>query len=214
MAKFCGNCGMILDDNAKICGNCGAPLDGVVTNIRGLKVENEAKKRKRKKIKRIAKLIIGIILFIVVAVIALQIVFQNIGYNGLVRKTMNAYKKYDIDTIISLSSDMYYYGEDDVVQYYFESAVGETLDTFESTVGHNYKFSYKVNETYKLSERKLDEMIKEINYTYPDFDTAIIENVVVTDLTVTAKKENKSVNRNVSITMTKEDGVWKVLYIQ
>ena len=29
MAKFCGNCGTQLEDNAKICGKCGTPLDGV-----------------------------------------------------------------------------------------------------------------------------------------------------------------------------------------
>lgn len=210
MAKFCGNCGAKLDDDAKVCGQCGTPLDGVPTNISGLKVvEPEKQKKVKKTVKRVAVLAA----LVVVAVIALNIASKYIGYNGLLRKVMTAYENYDIDTLVSLSSDMYYYGEEDWVEYYFEYSVGNDLDSFESSVGHSYKLSYEVEETYVMSERKADEMLNEIENTYADFDISVIDKIVVADLTLTAKQGSKSVSRELQVTMTKENGAWKLLYI-
>lgn len=49
MARFCGNCGAQLDDDAKVCGQCGTPIDG---NVPGLKiVDPEKKKKMMKKVK-------------------------------------------------------------------------------------------------------------------------------------------------------------------
>ena len=129
-------------------------------------------------------------------------------------KDMEAYEEYDIDTLVSLSSDIYYYGEDDYVEYYFENVVGTTPDSFESSVGHSYQLSYEVNETYTMSERKAKETIEGIEYAYPDFDVDIIEKIVVSNITVTAKQGSKSVKRDLNITMSKEDGTWKLLYIE
>ena len=211
MAKFCGNCGTQLEDNAKICGKCGTPLDGASANIPGLKVTDP---EKQKKMKKTVKSVVILAVLAVVAVIAFNIVSQYTGYNGLLRKVMTAYEKYDIDTLISVSSDMYFYGEEEWVEYYFENNVGNDLDSFESSVGHSYKLSYEVNEIYTLPERKLDEMLSEIEYTYADFDVDTIEKIVIADLTVTAKQGSKSVNQDMNIVMSKENGKWKLLYIQ
>ncbi len=210
MSKFCGNCGAVLTDDAKVCGQCGTPLDGASTNISGLKVVDPEKQRK---VKKTVKLVAVLAALVVVAAIALNIASKYTGYNGLLRKVMTAYENYDIDTLISLSSDMYYYGEEDWVEYYFEYTVGDDLDSFESSVGHNYKLSYEVNETYVMSERKADEMLTGIEGTYTDFDTSVIDKIVVADLTLTAKQGNKSVSRDLQVTMTKENGAWKLLYI-
>ena len=211
MAKFCGNCGTQLEDNAKICGNCGTPLDGASTNITSLKVVDP---EKQKKVKKTVKRVFVLAILVAVAIVAFNIVSQFTGYNGLLRKVMTAYESYDIDTLVSLSSDMYYYGEEDWVEYYFEYNVGDALDSFESSVGHSYKLTYEVNETYVMSERKEEEMMSEIEYSYSDFDVSVIEEVVVADVTVTAKQGSKSVNRDMDIVMTKEDGTWRLLYIQ
>lgn len=211
MAKFCGNCGTQLDDNAKICGQCGTPLDGASNNIPGLKVVDP---EKQKKLKKMGKRIVALAAVIIVAVIAFNVVTQYTGANGLLRKVMTAYKEYDVDTLISLSSDMYFYGEEDWVEYYFEYSVGDALDSFESSVGHSYKLSYEVNEIYTVSERKLDDMMDQIEYSYADFDISVIEKVVIADLTVTAKQGSKSVSRDIDIVMSKENGTWRLLYIQ
>lgn len=211
MAKFCGNCGARLEDDAKICGKCGTPVEGVTTSIPGLKVTDP---EKQKKVKKTFKLVAGLMVLLIVAGIAFNVVSQYTGYNGLLRKVMAAYEKYDIDTLISLSSNMYYYGDEDSVEYYFESKVGENLDSFEASVGHNYKLSYKVNETYAMSERKENDLLDDIENAYTGFDISKIKKVVVADLTLTAKQGNKSTNRDMNIVMTKENGSWRLLYIE
>lgn len=210
MAKFCGNCGAPLDDNAKVCGQCGTPVDDG-TKVPSVKIVDPEKKKKGK---RIFKLAVALIVVVIVAVAAINVVSKFTGYNGLLRKVMAAYEGYDIDTLVSLSSDIYYYGEEDYVEYYFENIVGTSLDSFESAVGHSYQLSYEVNETYTMSERKEKETLEEIETAYPDFDVDMIEKIVVSNLTVTAKQGDKSVEKELNITMSKEDGTWKLLYIE
>lgn len=211
MAKFCGNCGTQLEDNAKICGQCGTPLDGASTNIPGLKVVDP---EKQKKLKKVGKRIVALVALVIVAAIAINVVVQFTGYNGLLRKVMAAYEKYDIDTLISLSSDIYFYGDEDWVENYFEYNVGDDLDSFESAVGHSYKLSYEVIETYKLSNRNFQSMLDDIAWSYKDFDHSVIEEIVVAKVNVTATQGKRSVDREIEITMTKENGKWKVLYIE
>ena len=210
MARFCGNCGAQIDENAKVCGQCGTPVEDS-TKMPPVKVVDSEKKKKNKKI---FKAMIALALVAVVAVTAINVVSKFTGYNGLLRKVMTAYEGYDIDTLVSLSSDIYYYGEEDYVESYFENCVGSALDSFETSVGHSYQFSYEVNETYTMSERKTKEVLDGIEYTYADFDVSIIEEMVVSDITVTAKQGSKSVERDLNITMSKENGTWKLLYIE
>lgn len=186
-------------------------MDGTPASVRGLKVVDP---EKQKKMKKTVKLVLSLAALILVTVIAINVVSQYTGYNGLLRKVMTAYENYDIDTLISLSSDMYYYGDEDWAEYYFEYSVGDDLDSFESSVGHSYKLSYEVNETYTVSERKLNDMLKQIEYSYSDFDVSEIEKIVIADITVTAKQGSKSVNRDINIVMSKEDGTWRLLYIE
>ena len=49
MAKFCGNCGRPMEDNAKVCGNCGTPLEGGSSSTVKLKIEDPQKKRNSRK---------------------------------------------------------------------------------------------------------------------------------------------------------------------
>lgn len=210
MAKFCGNCGFKLDDNAKVCSQCNTRLDEIPEKRVGLKtVDREKLQRLKKKVKIF--LILGIIVFL--AIIAVNIASNFMGHKGLLRKVMAAYEEYDIDTLISLSSDMYYYSEDNFVDYYFENNVGEDLDSFEASVGHSYSLTYKVNETYRLSDRKLDVLLDNIEITSPDFDTNIIKQVIIAEITVTAKQGSKSTDRELQVIMTKEGKSWKLLYI-
>lgn len=211
MAKFCGNCGAQLDDKAKVCGQCGMPLEGAAVKVPGVKITDP---KKQKKTKKIIKGIAVAAALVIVAVIAINVISQYTGYKGLLRKTMNAYKNYDIDTLVSLSSDMYFYGDEEWVDNYFKYNVGENLDSFETSVGHSYKLSYEVNETYVLSERKADEILQNIESAYSDFDISIIEKMVAADVTVTAKQGKKSVDRDIKIIMSKENGSWKLLYIE
>lgn len=199
-----------MDDNAKVCGRCGTPVDSSPKTSPVKIIDPE----RRKKHKKIFILVIALILIAAIAAAAINVASKFTGYNGLLRKVMSAYEGYDIDTLVSLSSDVYYYGEDDYVENYFENIVGTTLDSFESSVGHSYQLSYIVNETYTMSERNTDVTLNEIENSYPDFDVSSISEIVVSDITVTAKQGNESVDKDLNIIMSKEDGTWKLLYIE
>lgn len=212
MAKFCGNCGAQMDDDAKVCGQCGTPIDGNAGKAPEVKaVDPEKAKEMMKKVKGV----IALAVVTVVAIMAVKIISGFTGTKGLVRKTMTAYEKYDIDAIVSLSSDLYYYSDaEDYVDEYFEYAVGKTLDSFESSVGHSYKMSYEVEEIYDLSQRKQDEILEDIEDLFSDFDLDIIRKIAVADVKVTAKQGSKSASKTVNIIMSKEGKTWRVLYIE
>lgn len=211
MAKFCGNCGTQLDDNARVCGQCGTPVDGKQAKISGVKIVNLEKK---KKIKKRIKRVFFLLLVVFITVVGIKVISNFTGKKGLVRSAMRAYKDYDIDTLVGLSSEMYYYGDENYVDEYFERSVGNGIDSFEASVGHSYKMSYEIQEMYDLSKRKQDELLKQIEYLYPNFDVDIIEKVSVADIEVTAKQGSKSIKRDVKIIMSKEEKVWKVLYLE
>lgn len=215
MAKFCGNCGTQLDDCAKVCGNCGTPLGGAPVSVRKVRVvDPEKKKEMQKKVKKITVLCFVLALLVIIAIIAFNVISAFTGYNGLVRKVMTAYEEYDLDTLVSVSSDMYVSENENYAESYFESTVGYALDSFESSVGHSYKLSYKVNETYTVSKRNFETMMEDISWRYSEFDASVIEEIVVADITITAKQGSKSVNRDIKVTMSKEYGDWKLLYIE
>lgn len=50
--------------------------------------------------------------------------------------------------------------------------------------------------------------------SYPDCDVSIIEELVDSDITVTAEQDGKLVNWDLNVTMSKENGSWKLLYIE
>ena len=212
MAKFCGNCGSQLDDDARVCGQCGTPIDGNEGKIPGLKVvDPEKQKKQKKKVKRT----IVLLTVVFIAIVGIKVILSFTGINGLVRKVMVAYENYDIDRLVTLSSDMYYYSDDEnYVDDYFGYAVGNNIDYYESAVGHNYKMSYEVEEIYDLSQRRQDEIINNIESIYPDFDVDIISKMAVANVKITVKQEGEMVSQNVMITMSKEEGTWRLLYLE
>lgn len=212
MAKFCGNCGTQLEDDARVCGRCGTPVDGVQIVTPRLQIENPEKKRKQ--IKKV-KIVIVLMAVAAVAITGIKICLKFTGTNGLVRKVMAAYEKYDIDALVAISSGMYTINDDEnYCEEYFAYSVGNDIDDFESSVGHKYKLSYEIEEIYDLSQRKQDELLKKIIYSYPEFDSDSISKFAVADIKVTAKQGNKSIDKNIKITMSKEGKTWKLLYLE
>ena len=212
MAGFCGNCGAPLDDDARVCGQCGTPIEGYNAKVAGLTSMDPEKKKKL--IKRIRAIVIAAVIA-VIAVIGTKTVLSFVGANGLVRKVMSAYKKYDIEGMVALSSDMYYYNSsEDFVEQYFESVVGNSIDEIESAVGHKYRISYRIDDFYELSQRRMDETLKEISYYHPDFDVDTIDKIKVAKVEMMAKQNKKSITRYLTITMGRENNTWRVIYLE
>ena len=67
---------------------------------------------------------------------------------------------------------------------------------------------------YSPAERKLKDMMENIEYKYPDFNIELIEKVVVADITVTAKQGSKTMDQKVKLIMSKENDAWRLLYIE
>lgn len=205
MAKFCGNCGTKLEDNARVCSQCGTSVGGIITK----------NAERRKDIEKKVKLVAILVSIALVAGISLHIASKFTGANGLLRKVMTAYRDYDIDTLVSLSSDVYYYGDtSEGVEYYFEYRLGDNLDYFESQIGHNYKFSYEVQEIYDASGREFNTTLEDLENIYQGFDIDTIQRVKIADVKITATEGTSSSSRFVQVTMTKENGEWRLLYIQ
>lgn len=214
MSKFCGNCGTQLDDSAKVCGNCGTPLEtNTATNatIPGISyVDPERKAKMKKKVKLFASLAV----IVVVAVIAINIISGFVGYKGAVRKIMNAYEDYDLNTIVSMSSELYYFMDDEsYADDYFGDIISNDLDSFENQVGHKYKLTYEITDSYKMSDHKYEDLLDTLSY-YGDFDADIISKVMIVEVDVTAKEGRDSMTIELKLTLTKEDGSWKLLYLQ
>jgi len=215
MAKFCGNCGTKLDDSAKICGICGAPLESDALHtakIPGIEYVNPEKKEK---IKKTVKLVAVWAAIVVAIIVVINIISGFVGYKGATRKFMKAYEKYDMETIVSMASELYFYMDEDEedIEDLFASAISYDLDTIEEYVGHKYKLSYEILESYNLSDRKYKEFVDEIS-DYLDFEPDMVSKIKVVELDVIAKgKGNKNITLDVQLVLTKEDGGWKILYI-
>lgn len=179
------------------------------------KVPKEQKPLKKqkplaKKIKTAAVLLI--VTAVVIAGIRFALNFT--GTSGLVKKVIVAYKRYDIEILVAISSDVYRSGSYEDVREYFESAVGQDLDSFEESVGHSYKITYEVDEIYELSPRKRDELMKNIEHTFPDIDPDLIGKACVANVSITAEQGSESASKDIVITMVKEGSAWKLLYIE
>lgn len=216
MAKFCGNCGAELPEGARVCGQCGTPVDGAGGgNVPGVKIVDPQQAEKQKKL---FKKILCAVVAVFVLIAAIRIVPNFIGYKGAVRKVMKAYVKYDIDSMVDMSSDVYYYslGElgSDAAQYYFEDAVGQTMDDFEDDVGPNYKITYEIEETYLMSQRQLDQLMTQLESSYSGFDADLIEKIAAAQIKVTATEGKKSSSKEITVSVSKENGKWRLLLIQ
>lgn len=213
VARFCGNCGAELVSGARVCGQCGRPVEAFPQIPAVKPAAKPADPAGRRKAKKTLTLVCILAVVIAAAILAINIISGFTGCKGLVRKVMKAYEAYDIDTLTSLSSDAYYYASSDWADTYFEYTVGDHLDDFESAVGANYKLSYEVQEIYTVSARKMSTVLDDIETTFPDYDTSEISKIKVAEVEVTAKRGGSSTSRVLQITMAKENGDWKLLYI-
>lgn len=212
MSKFCGNCGAKLDDAAKVCGSCGTPLETGKTTAASIPGIEYADPEKKAKTKKRMKWILGVAVVIVVAVIAINIVSGFVGYKGAVRKIMNAYEDYDVEAIVAMSSDMYFYRSDDsYADEYFGGIIADDLNNFENQVGHKYKISYEITDSYEMAKHNYEDLLNSLSQ-YGDFDADTISKIRLVELDVTAKGEER-MTTHVVLTLTKENGSWKILYI-
>lgn len=255
MAKYCGNCGAQMADDARVCGVCGTPFDmgpapstahpgqgggpvgggpgggghamgRVGLDGRGAGMGNGMgpgvgagfRPAAQRKLPVLWIAIGGGVLALILIIVAAVLIIPNFtGYRALLRRTMTAFEDYDIDNMMDNCSEIYYeYASEDSAEMYFSSVVGSVLDDLEDGAGHNYKFSYKVNEYYEMSNRQLDRMLNALAFfsDRADILSDYADEIVAADVTVTGKKNSRETSEDVLVVMTKEADGWKLLAIQ
>ncbi len=213
MAKFCGNCGTALEENAKVCGNCGTAVEIIeekaVQKIPGIDYADPEKKAKTKKK---IKTLLSLAAVIVVLCIAFNIALGFVGYRGAVRKIMNAFEDYDVDTFVSMASDMYFsYGDEDYAHSRFETQITNLLDYYEDSVGYDFKLKYDIESAHKLSKHRFENLIESMSGREL-FDPNIIKKAMIVVVEVDAEGSMGEMESRIEMTLTKEDGSWKILY--
>lgn len=187
MSKFCGNCGSHLDDDARVCGVCGTPYsdDSIgKTKIPGV---NTMKPQTKKKIKLIFKLSVVVVILMVISITAVNIISSFTGYKGAINKGFNAFKDYDIDTLMTLTSEINYHSMDsNAMEEAISKSVSSKLDSYESQVGHDMSLSYELKDSRKLSDRKYQEFLKYVE-SYYNYDTSDISEIYIAEINIYAK---------------------------
>ena len=207
MARFCGFCGAPIDENASVCGNCGKPVDGEETKGGG---------RKKVNVKAIAVIAAMIIVLAALIFAITRLTHNDDGRQGLIKQVIKAYEKEDIDSMIRLSSDIYRGKRIDglTAEEYFRNVMGSSADYYENAVGHNYKLTYKILDLYDMSQRRQNEYVNSIMELYPYFSASTITAMSAAEVEITAKRGSSMVTEYKKITMSKEDGNWKLADIE
>ncbi len=206
MAKFCGNCGAELPDDAKICGQCGAPLDSSAKTPGATYVDPE----KQKKLKQLIVIAAGAVAAIILLVVVINLIGGASGPKGMVKKVMKAYEKGDTDTLVEMSSDIYLEMGDDAAEYTFDNVIDSDMYAFEDKLGGNYDIKYKIVDSYDMKERNFNNMVESFEEDYEDYDVDSLKKVHVVDVEITAYKDKKEKTVERSIYLFKEGGKWKL----
>lgn len=213
MAKFCGNCGAQQEDNARVCGYCGTPLAASAPPAAGAEATfTPVDPQKKARIMTFVKIGIAVVAVVVAAVLAWNIVSAFTGYRGMVRKFYRAVEAYDIDTLTELTSDLTIAlagdPDDEAIYELLSDNVSDMLDTYEEEVGHDLEIDYEITETYELSERRLEELLDELEYY--DLDTSTIDDFLMVEASLTLSGSRREMTTTDELLLVKEDGEWRV----
>lgn len=202
MGKFCGNCGMQLEDDSRICGNCGTPY--VVDNMLG------NKRNVKKKFKKIAIISLVCTLVIAIGIFSLNVFLYINSFERAIDTFVEGINEYNLDEIFSVSYEAKVFQYDDTTDYEntFIQSISDSLDSYENQVGHDPVVSYEIVDSYKLSDRKLQSLISNIETVY-NYDASDISEVVCVsiNLKIEGPKGETSVPSK-DIYVIKENGKW------
>lgn len=212
MAKFCGNCGMQLEDDARVCGNCGTPFEGNGGTTSTMSPQTMSPQTKKKIQKIVIFSAIGVAV-IIIAIIAINVVSYMTGYVRTIDTYFQAINEYNPDKALSVTSEAGL--PKNTIKDYdaaFKDIVSDVLDSFESEVGHDPKISYEIVESYKLSDRKYQNFLTKLEKDYK-YDTGDISEIVCVNIKPTVKGARSSRTAPVQeVYIIKENGKW-LLYM-
>ena len=210
MAKFCGNCGMQLEDDARVCGNCGTPFEGNggTTSTMAPKTMSPQTKKKIQKIAILSAIGIAVI---IIAIISINVVSYMTGYVKTIDTYIQAINEYNPDKALSVTSEAGL-PKNALTDFdeTFKGVVSEALDNLESEVGHDPKISYEIVESYKISDRKYQNFLTKLEKDYK-YDTGDISEIVCVNIKPTIKGARSSRTLPIQeMYIMKEKGKWLI----
>ena len=205
MAKFCGNCGTQLDDDARVCGCCGTPVDGEKVKTKTINPGT------KKKIKTIGILSLMGIVVLIAGIITFNTISYMNGYEKPIKEFVSAMSDFDIDKLLTVSSEI---GMTDDSMYDIDeelsSVISSVLDNYEFSVGYDVKLDCEVTESYILPERKYLELTNYIEEMYY-YDTSYINDIAYAKVDIIAKGvDGEKTFSDQNVYVIKEDGKWGV----
>lgn len=211
MAKFCGNCGAEVEDDARVCGNCGVPLGGASSPKVDFKVPDKVKNADFKKIAVIVAVILAVI---IIGSIAFNIVRNNTGYRAMLNRSFKAIQKADTEGLMKELSVFIEdsYGDDDLLEDDLDISINSYLDRLEDEVGAEPKISFEIKKASKLSDRKLKQLKDNLEDNDKDYDGDELQKAMHVDLKLKIKgPDDTSTDSINNMLIVKENGAWKVL---
>lgn len=220
MAKFCGNCGTQMPDDARVCGNCGTPFAGAAPSYTRPAAQATAvgaddnSPAKREKNKKLGMLICAGVAVVVLLSILIGVIAGNSGYKGTVKKFVNAIEEYDITSLEEMTSSTYtvlydFLDSDADVGALWEDELEDVTAEFDKYLGTEYKLNYEIVSAYDASTYRMDQLL-EIYYDMDGFNPSTIEEMKIVNLTITAKGKKIERVKRVELVLSKEDGKWKI----
>ena len=247
MAKFCLNCGAALDDAATICPSCGmvyeeeskakkfpkfdvkGKIDVVINSIKSIDDE------KKNKFIKFGAFGAAAIVGIVVIILVVSLIFNGVGYKGLVKDFITSLKKSDGELYVDLLSDYVLYERpeeladmyeldfdaddvrDDLVDIHEEVFIDELDEFFTDKTGRNYKLSYKIVEADELKNREYKALYKEYDIPGDEDDDPELaaeeywEKAMLIELELTAKGKEGKKTVDITLIIAKEENGWKIV---
>lgn len=216
MSKFCGNCGAQLNGTEKVCGYCGFALNNEPANTGDTStpgIASETDTAKAEKTKNFIKIGAIAVVAVVVLSIGISIISSCTGYKAVVKKVINAFEDYDMETLYSCASTLCYldYADADYWEEIFDNRTSNKLDYYEDQLGHSLKMKYKIVDSYELDERRFNNIVEE----FEDYgaDTYDVDKIRIVEIELTIKGSKRTNTYTIDdLWLVKEDGKWKVLY--
>ena len=222
MAKFCGNCGAMAEDNANVCGNCGAPFatsksgaGDIFSKIPGV---NDMKPEQKALITKIAKIAIPVAAAVIlILVLVFAVILPNTGAKGALQKYFKSGLKADAAAYIELMPEKkqldYRKDEDTSMEEAVEDDLKTEIDRYEEEYGKNIKVDIKITEVDDIKNSTLKE-IKDKYERNEKLNKSDVEEGVEIDFDIAIKGKDEDDDGDGKAILIKEKGEWKVWSVE
>ncbi len=226
MARFCGNCGTMVGEEAKVCGNCGTPLQSdPVTEFENASATYEAPvggyeapayggtSSNQDGMKKIIGLIIGLLVAIGLVISGVKIISANTGTNAIIRQFAKCLETGEDGSKLEKYLPNYLKEAEMYDSFEVEGELEEQFidlrEEGEEEYG-DYSVSYKIIKTDKMDDEELEDYRDRVEYINDEFDVERITAGKNVKVRFTIRGDMDDERETIDMSFIKEDGKWKI----